>query len=841
MKSPTAMSGAGTDLSGGQADFTSSIKFLHAPQGHTQTSAFTRLTLAELVCMAESPRIGAKATAPCFSAHDGSAKTKQAALAAQFHVLILDFDDGDYNAASIQARLKDVAFLAWTSSSHTIEAPRWKIIIPLSRAIGATAWIPIAEGAALAYGADPAQARIQQVCYAPNRISEDASYEFINRLDGEPLDSTGSIAQSFVAAFEASREQVAAKATPKPQRAAKGSTDLISMVNQAYDVRSILEKNGYQRRGKKYLAPNSKSGFPGVHILAGDDGRERVFSHHSLESDPLADGHSHDAFDLVVMFRFHGNVNGAIKTLANELDPEGQAQRQRDYMAAQDATHSPAKEKEATRETAWPEYTPLASPRESVPYPMESLPPVLRDAVAEVCDYMQAPLPLIATSALTAVSACVQAHCDVARDAVLKSPTSLFSLILAESGERKTAVDGLFMKPIHDYDRHHAEIGFADKQAHNTAFEAWEIQHKALTANLAKAAKEGDTKTIEATQKAMEASASKEPKKARIPSLLIDDATPEAVMQSLVQAWPIGYLATSEGGSFFGGHGMKDESIMRNLAMFNSRWDGTPSKIQRSKAEPLEVSGVRLSACVMVQPHVLDSFMRTNGTVARGSGFLARFLVTWPESTQGSRQYKPPGAMPALTRLQYVMRDLLDNAPPLNAMNQVDTFTLELSAQGFEAWREVYNIIESNLAGHGEFSDIRDSASKAGDNVARIAAVFHSLEGRMGKIQADSMNAAAEVVLYHLRETQRLFDGVAVPEPVQHAKMLEEWILSRASVCVSTSANEILQFHPSGKLRKKDNRNAAIELLEEHGRARVVLDGRTKMIELNPAILEVTL
>jgi putative DNA primase/helicase len=488
---------------------------------------------------------------------------------------------------------------------------------------------------------------------------------------------------------------------------------------------------------------------------------------------------------------------------------------------------------------AWPECTLLANPRESVPYPLESLPPILRDAVTEVHDYMQAPLALIATSALTACSACVQAHCDVARDAVLKAPTSLFSLILAESGERKTAVDGLFMRPIHDHDRHHAEIGFANKQAHEAAFEAWETQHKALAAKLAKAAKDGDAKAIEATQKAMEASASKQPKKVRIPSLLIDDATPEAVMQSLVQSWPIGYLATSEGGSFFGGHGMKDEAIMRNLAMFNSRWDGSRSKIQRSKAEPLEVNGVRLSACVMVQPHVLDNFMRSNGTVARGSGFLARFLVTWPESTQGSRQYKPPGAMPALTRLQHIMRDLLDTAPPLNAMNQVDVFTLELSAQGFEVWEEVYNAIESHLASDGEFSDIRDSASKAADNVARIAAVFHSLEGRMGKIQADSVEASAEVVLYHLREVQRLFDGVAVPEPVQHAKALEDWLVIRATVGVPTSVNEILQHHPSRKLRKKESRNAAIELLEEHGRAREFLNGNTKMIELNPAILEV--
>ncbi len=488
---------------------------------------------------------------------------------------------------------------------------------------------------------------------------------------------------------------------------------------------------------------------------------------------------------------------------------------------------------------AWTECTPLATPRDPLPYPLASLPSVLRDAVTEVHAYTQAPLPLVATSALTTCAACVQAHYDIARDTVLKSPTSLFSLILAESGERKTAVDGLFMKPIHSYDRYHREAGAMQAKEHQSAFDAWDIAHKALGANLTKAVKAKDPKATEVAQKEIKESALKKPHEPRTPGLLIDDATPEGVIQGLVKRWPVGYLATSEGGSFFGGHGMKDTAIMRNLAMFNSRWDGSRSKVERSNAPVIEVDGVRLSACVMVQPHVLDSFMRTAGTVARGSGFLARFLVTWPDSTQGSRPYKAPGALPALDNLQRTMRTLLDTAPPLNDMNQVETSMLELNAQGFATWREVYDTIEVNLAGHGEYTDIRDSASKAADNVARVAAIFHTLEGRAGKIQADSVEAAAEVVLFHLREVQRLFDGVAVSEPVQLAKKLEEWIVSRAASGLTTSLSEILQYHPNSKLRKKEARNAAIALLEEHGRARVVLSGNTNMIELNPAILEV--
>ncbi len=337
MNNPVINTRAGIRVSGGHVNTTpktSPIDFLFANKGHTQTSGFGRMTLSGLQQMAAKPRIGHKHSAPAFAQHNGSAKTKEAAMNAQFSVVLLDLDDGDYSALSIKQMLKGMAYLAWTSSSHTTEKPRWKIVIPLTHSLSAAEWLPIAQGSALTFGADLAQSRVQQICYAPNRLSMDAPYEHLDNLRGEPLDPMGSIAQSFRERFEAEREHLASMATPKPRTAPQGKDgeSIINMTNHAFDVRGILEQHGYQRRGQqKYLAPSSKSGIPGVRILTGDDGRERVFSHHSRESDPLADGHSHDVFDLLVEFRFHGNVTEAVKVLANELDPEGQKARQRAY------------------------------------------------------------------------------------------------------------------------------------------------------------------------------------------------------------------------------------------------------------------------------------------------------------------------------------------------------------------------------------------------------------------------------------------------------------------------------------------------------------------------------
>ncbi|STF43313.1 CP4-57 prophage protein [Escherichia coli] len=75
----------------------------------------------------------------------------------------------------------------------------------------------------------------------------------------------------------------------------------------------------------------------------------------------------------------------------------------------------------------------------------------------------QAPLGLVAASALGAVSLVCQNLIDVCRLNTLRGPVSLFFLTLAESGERKTAVDKLLMKPLYQqemqlYSRYKSEL-----------------------------------------------------------------------------------------------------------------------------------------------------------------------------------------------------------------------------------------------------------------------------------------------------------------------------------------------------------------------------------------------
>ncbi|MFP3335772.1 hypothetical protein SB761_34290, partial [Pseudomonas sp. SIMBA_064] len=62
----------------------------------------------------------------------------------------------------------------------------------------------------------------------------------------------------------------------------------------------------------KWLCPQSSSGLPGVSIT--DD---RLYSHHT--SDPLANGHKNDAFDVFCILVHNGDQRAATRAAAQIL------------------------------------------------------------------------------------------------------------------------------------------------------------------------------------------------------------------------------------------------------------------------------------------------------------------------------------------------------------------------------------------------------------------------------------------------------------------------------------------------------------------------------------------
>ena len=120
-------------------------------------------------------------------------------------------------------------------------------------------------------------------------------------------------------------------------------------------------------------------------------------------------------------------------------------------------------------------------------YPVDAMYSLVRDAVWEVRDQIQAPDALVAGSVLTAMSMACQGNIDVLLPTGLIRPPSLFFAMFGQSGERKTTVDSLVCTPIHEHDKAYSAAN-ADALAHYEAtLRMWQAEDAALQRKLGKA------------------------------------------------------------------------------------------------------------------------------------------------------------------------------------------------------------------------------------------------------------------------------------------------------------------------------------------------------------------
>ena len=146
----------------------------------------------------------------------------------------------------------------------------------------------------------------------------------------------------------------------------------------------------------------------------------------------------------------------------------------------------------------WNPPLPLGVHVASEPYPSDALPDIVRGAVEEVQAFTQAPLALVACSALGALSLTGQAYVDVKRAERLIGPTSLFLLTIADSGERKSTCDQFFTEPIREYERQQMEAMQPALSNYRAEMAVWESSQTGIKDGIRLKAKRGAQSTANA-------------------------------------------------------------------------------------------------------------------------------------------------------------------------------------------------------------------------------------------------------------------------------------------------------------------------------------------------------
>jgi hypothetical protein len=470
-----------------------------------------------------------------------------------------------------------------------------------------------------------------------------------------------------------------------------------------------------------------------------------------------------------------------------------------------------------------PKPRPLFQDVRPEPYPLEALPPLIRNAVREAASYIQAPHALIAASALAAVSTAVQTRFSVQRDAALSGPATLYLLTVAESGERKSTVDKLFTSPIREWEAAQRKLMKERRAKYEAQKEDWERQGEELRHNIdsgflaAQLGTESDPRVIHRLA---------EPKAPRLVRLLRGDDTPEALAVALAD-YPSASIISAEAGTIFGSHGMNAEAVTRNLAQANTMWDGGVIHRDRISSGEVQVEGMKVTMGLQVQPLVLDAFVQKTGGLAKGIGYFARFLFCRPESTQGERFYvQPPAEQPARAAFCNRMTTLLSSEAAFDEFDRLIAHFVRFDTRAQETWILFHDEVEQYIGGDGEYSGIRDVASKAADNAARLACCLHVFAGDPDQpIDHQTMAGACKLMRWYLSEAVRFARiSDAAPE-IADAQLLEEWLVQevkkrlRAEANPLVSVNDVRRLGPN-KLREARTKklDEALELLADHHR-----------------------
>ena len=487
----------------------------------------------------------------------------------------------------------------------------------------------------------------------------------------------------------------------------------------------------------------------------------------------------------------------------------------------------------------WPDPIPLINVTAPETYPLEALPNTIRGAIEEVIGYVQVPVALAASCALSSLSLACQAHIDVCRDENLRGPVSLFFLTVANSGERKSSCDSFFSKPLKDYEAEQREDFKPELKEYAAKLKTWEAECGGILSAIkresgAKKPNHDQAKRLKAELIEMEMA---KPERPRVPNLLSDDSTPEDLGWRLANEWPSAGVIVSEAGIVFGSHGMGKDNVMRNLASLNIYWDGGDKKVGRRTTDSYHVKGARVTMSLMTQEETLRAFMGNSGPLARGTGFLARFLLAWPESTQGTRLYRePPQGMPRVAEFNQRITEILHRQVQMEDGGLL-TLGFPLAPDAKAEWVIFHDSIEQELGASGDYYDIRDVAAKIADNAARLAALFHLFEhAGNGPVCVDCMERAALIVHWHLHEARRFFGELAVPVAVADALRLERWFIAycREKNTDQISTREAIR---RGPIRERSRfKQALIEL--GNTRIKVRSLGRQKLLYINPRLLD---
>ena len=337
-------------------------------------------------------------------------------------------------------------------------------------------------------------------------------------------------------------------------------------------------------------------------------------------------------------------------------------------------------------------------------------------AVTEASRELQVSREMAMMCAFGAMATACQGYVDVLMPTGHKVPTSLMLLTIADSGERKTTTQNYFFGTINALNDVAHRQNEADMAEHRVVHRLWYTDMRHLEREYVTFRRQDDKAKAKKARKAYEAHVRAEPRPPRSGKFLYEDTTPQALVLMLYENMPNACMLTSEANSIFSGKALGE------LDKLNTLWDGSSVIVDRISREGFTLQNARLTLALMAQPSVISRFMGRRGEEARGSGFLARFLVAKPRPMAGFRESRTVFELPRQQAFNARLRERLETGVPEKR------HILRFSEAAAALWYEYSQYLEAQMRENGLYHYAKDHASKLLENVSRLAAILHAFE-----------------------------------------------------------------------------------------------------------------
>lgn len=456
-------------------------------------------------------------------------------------------------------------------------------------------------------------------------------------------------------------------------------------------------------------------------------------------------------------------------------------------------------------EHKWNIPTSMENIKPTTSFPISSLPKIIQDYIEAIAEHTQTPIDMSAVSVMCVVASAIQGKFEIENKERYTEPTNIYAIIIAQPGERKSAIIKLTTKALYDFEKE-------ENEKRKTIIDRQESEFKIIKNKIERLEKSGkieDIEIIEELQLKLQ-----ELEKIRIKPLRLtaDNCTSEALTSLLADNEEKISVISAEGGIFEILNGQYNSKSNASIDTFLKAHNRDTIRVDRKGRESEYIDNPTMTVLLAVQDKVLEGLM-SNDTF-RGKGLTARFLFCNPTSTLGTRKFTTK-AIPTIIEEEY--SKLIYNL--LKLPNTEKPIILKLSTEAYKELEKFHNWLEPQLVDELEF--MQDWCGKLEGACLRIAGILHCMvysNITSGcSVSVDTIKKAIDISKYFLEHSKYAYMLMGTDKEIEKAKHILKKLEKQDKISLKRSEIFSISRSSSRNINKVDDIFKALDILVEYG------------------------